>query len=302
MKQIIRITIGLTISCLVAALLMGAVFTITAKAKKQNEHRQVQETMLDLLGYHRGNPPPSDLRLQNIYRYVLETEGDKYLGYMIPVKSQGDPGYKLLVMDLKGQFHNLMDLQIDPEKVIESQERETALKEALEPAFNLTYAGETVVAVAGEKRLAYMVRGEFQGYKTFIHIMLALDPAFSVLGMEVMEHEEDPGLGGEIEEDYFENQFKNKTFEKLKELDVVRQPLPEEYRRILEPELRKTLTKQDLESLRRKYQGNDIYALTGATISSEAVTEGVKNAAMKFAYRIEALDRVIEEQGVQAAF
>jgi hypothetical protein len=32
------------------------------------------------------------------------------------------------------------------------------------------------------------------------------------------------------------------------------------------------------------------------------VTEGVKNAAMKFAYRIEALDRVIEEQGVQAAF
>jgi Na+-translocating ferredoxin:NAD+ oxidoreductase subunit G len=120
--------------------------------------------------------------------------------------------------------------------------------------------------------------------------------------MEVMEHEEDPGLGGEIEQDYFKNQFNSKTFERLKELDVVKQPLPEEYRKYLEPELRQTLTPQDLESIKRKYQGNDIYALTGATISSKAVTDGVKNAAVKFAYRMETLDRVIAEQGVPAAF
>jgi electron transport complex protein RnfG len=302
MKQIRRLTIGLPISCLIAALLMGAVFTITAKAKKQNEHHEVQETMLHLLGYGKGNPPPSDLKLYNIYRYVLEADSDKYLGYMIPVKLQGKLGYKLLVMSLKGTFHKLMDLDIEPEEVMENRGRETALKEALTPSFRFTYGGETVIAMAGDKRLAYLVRGEFQGYKTFIQVMLALDPSFSVLGMEVMEHEEDPGLGGEIEEDYFKNQFNNKTFERLKKLDVVKQPLPEEYRKYLEPELRKTLTQQDLESIKRKYLGSDIYALTGATISSKAVTEGVKNAVVKFAYRMGTLERVIAEQGVAAAF
>jgi electron transport complex protein RnfG len=302
MKQIFRITIGLTISCLAAALLMGAVFTITAKAKKQNEHQQVQETMLSLLGYGRGNPPPSDLRLSHIYRYVLETDKDKYLGYMIPVERQGELGYKLLVMTLKGTFHKLLDLDIEPEAVKEDRERGTALREALDPSYRFTYGGETAVAMEGDKRSAYLVRGEFQGYKTFIQVMLALDPSFSVLGMEVMEHEEDPGLGGEIEEDFFENQFNNKTFERLKALDVVRQPLPEEYRKYLEPELRQTLSRENLESIKEKYQVSDIYALTGATISSEAVTDGVKNTAVKFAYRMETLDQVISEQGVRAAF
>jgi electron transport complex protein RnfG len=302
MKQILRITIGLTISCLIAAVLMGVVFTITAKAKKHNEHQQVQDTMLQLLGYGKGTPPPSDLRLYNIYRYVLEAKGNKYLGYIIPVKRQGEIRYTLLVMNLNGTFNKLMALDLEPEEVMEDREREAALRKALNPSFSFTYGGETVVAMAGDKRLAYLVRGEFQGYKTFIQVMLALDPSFSVLGMEVMEHEEDPGLGGEIEQDYFKNQFNNKTFERLKELDVVKQPLPEEYRKYLEPELRQTLTPQDLESIKRKYQGNDIYALTGATISSKAVTDGVKNAAVKFAYRMETLDRVIAEQGVPAAF
>jgi electron transport complex protein RnfG len=302
MKQIIRITIGLTISCLIAALLMGVVFTITAKAKKHNEHVQVQETMLDLLGYNGANPAPPDLKLHNIYRYILKDGRKKYLGYMIPVKEAGSLGYKLLIITLEGKFHELIDLSISPEKAIEAQERETALNEALQPPVTFTYADETAVAVTEGKRLAYLVRGEFQGFKTFITIMLAFDPNFRILGMEVMEHEEDPGLGGEIEEDYFEDQFKNKTFEKIKKLDVVKKPLPEEYRKYLEPKLRRTLTGEDLAKIRKMYQDADIYALTGATISSKAVTDGVKNATKKFAYRIEVLDSVIAEHRVAAAF
>jgi len=38
MNQIIRITFGLTISCLIAAIFMGSVFIVTDKAKKHNEH------------------------------------------------------------------------------------------------------------------------------------------------------------------------------------------------------------------------------------------------------------------------
>ena len=50
MKEIMRITIALTVSCLIAAAVMGLAFVVTAKAKKHNEHMNVQQTMLELLG------------------------------------------------------------------------------------------------------------------------------------------------------------------------------------------------------------------------------------------------------------
>ncbi|RPJ21404.1 MAG: FMN-binding protein, partial [Desulfobacteraceae bacterium] len=51
-----------------------------------------------------------------------------------------------------------------------------------------------------------------------------------------------------------------------------------------------------------KYQDNDIYALTGATISSKAVTDGVKGMVKRFAYRVEILERVVQSQKLPAAF
>ncbi len=86
MKDILRITIGLTISCLIAALIMGSVFTVTDKAKKHNELMDIQNTMLGLLGYSGSHKAPSDLELLPVYRYIVDDKGTKYLGYMVPVK------------------------------------------------------------------------------------------------------------------------------------------------------------------------------------------------------------------------
>lgn len=304
MKQILRITIGLTISCLIAALVMGAVFTVTEKAKRHNEHMNVLQTMQGLLGYTRAHPAPSDLKLYHVYRYIVEEGENKYLGYMTPVEKGGELGYELLLITLEGKLASRLDLEISPEEVLEEADRETALKAVLKPPKRFTYADATITAKRGKKRIAYLLPGQFPGYKTFIGVMLALDPEFRILGLEILEHEEDPGLGGEIEQDYFKNQFKGKTFEKVRALKVIKEPMPEEYRRYLEAEKRKSgaLTEEELASIRSKYQDQDIYALTGATISSEAVTKGVRGMIRRFAYRIETLDRVVAQAKVPVVY
>lgn len=304
MKQILRITVGLTISCLIAALVMGAVFTVTDEAKKHNEHLNVQETVLSLLGYSKANPAPSDLKLYNLYRYIIEEGEEKYLGYMVPVEKGSEEGYELLIIDLEGKFTAQHQVNISPEKAIEAPDRKKALKAVLKPPKRFSFADSTIIAKLGEKRVAYLLPGEFPGFKTFITVMLAIDPGFKILGLDILEHEEDPGLGGEIEQEYFKNQFKNKAFEKVKALKVVKEPLPQEYRRYLETKKWKegAFSKDEIAEIRSKYQDQDVYALTGATISSKAVTDGVRSMIKRFAYREKILARVIASQKVPVAF
>ena len=301
MKQILRITIGLIISCLAAGTIMGSAYVFTAKAKKHNEHQKEQDTMLVLLGYGKAKPAPSALKLHSIYRYVIDEEGSKYLGYMFPVKKGNDPGYGLLLITLEGKFHAYHDLKMTAEHALDATERDKALSAALKGSTGFVYSDETVSASMDGKRVAYLLPGHFQGFKTFIKVILAVDLGYNILGLEIMEHEEDPGLGGDIVQDFFKNQFKNKPYQKLKQLDVVKEPLPEEYRKALETR-KGDLSPEEIQRIRAKYQDNDIYALTGATISSKAVTDGVKGMVKRFAYRVEVLERVVQSQKIPAAF
>jgi electron transport complex protein RnfG len=304
MKQILRITFGLTISCLIAALVMGSVFTVTDKAKKHNEHQDVQDTMLELLGYTKSNPAPSNLKLYSIYRYIVENGEEKFLGYMAPMERGNEEGYQLFLITLDGKFAGRHELDISAEQALEAPNRKKAIIAVLKPPKRFTYADATIIAKLGEKRVAYLLPGAFPGYKTLINVMLALDPSYKILGLEIMEHEEDPGLGGEIEQEYFTNQFKEKMFKRVKELKVIREPLPADYRRYLETKKwgEGVITEEEIANIRRQYQDQDIYALTGATISSEAVTNGVRGIIKRFAYRVEILDGVIASQKIPVAF
>ena len=300
MKEIPRITIGLTISCLIAAVIMGSVFALTDKAKKHNEHVKVQETMVGLLGYGKGNPPPKELKLVSVFRYIMEEQGTITLGYMVPVAGKGDEGYELVILTPAGEFVEKRQIKISYEAANEAVEREAALKAAIKPSASFSFADSVIVAVKGKDRVAYLLPSEFPGFKTFIKVIVALDPAFSVMGLEIMEHEEDPGLGAEIAQPYFKNQFKGKSFNRLKDLKVTKDPLPDEYKKVLEG--KGGLSREEVEALRANYAEKDIYAITGATISSRAVANGVVNAAKKFAYRIKTLENVMARQGVAAAF
>lgn len=97
--------------------------------------------------------------------------------------------------------------------------------------------------------IGYIVRSFGKGYSGYIDTLISVDTNFVVQKIDVLHHTETPGLGDEIERDYFKDQFKGKTIEHLKVI--------------------KGETKEDIE------------AITGATISTRAVSEdAVKNGVL----------------------
>ena len=61
MKEILTIVFRLTVSCLLAGLVLGGGFMLTSKAKLHNEHVNAQRVMLSLLGYSEDNPAPAEM-------------------------------------------------------------------------------------------------------------------------------------------------------------------------------------------------------------------------------------------------
>ncbi len=298
MKDMMTIIVRLTISCLLAASVMGLCFIFTSNAKKHNEHVKEQQVMYQLLGYKAGAAIPESLAMHEIYRYVISNSEKQSIGYLVP-HGEGEEGSFLFVnIDLNGALIDSRKLPLKIEEAVEPEPRKKAIEAALGPGYEVVFADQTIVVTENGRRTAYLIGGKFQGFKTFVKVMLAVDPAFTLIGMEVLEHEEDPGLGAEIEQDYFKNQFKGKPFDKLKSIDVVKEPIPEDYLKALNGKL----DMADIAKIRQQYQDHDIYALTGATISSRAVSNGVRGIVTKFAYRINVLDKVLQEQHLAVSY
>jgi electron transport complex protein RnfG len=284
----------LTISCILAATVMGAAFIVTNKAKKHNEHVNEQKVRYALLGYSADKPIPDSMALHEVYRYIVTDKQSQSIGYLL----SGKEGFIFLTLDLSGKVIDNKSVEIDEAKVLEKEERDKVVKGIVGPGKDAKFADQTIIVTNDGKRIAYLLDGKFTGFKTFIGVMLATDPQLTLLGLEILEHEEDPGLGAEIEQDYFRNQFKGKTFEQLKDLDVVKEPLPDEYLKALEG----NIAAEDAAKILKQYGDKDIYALTGATISSRSVNNGVKSIVKKFAYRLNILDTALAEQKIEVAF
>ncbi len=98
----------------------------------------------------------------------------------------------------------------------------------------------------GSDTIGYVIQSFGKGYSSYINTFIAVDKDFKVQKINILGHGETPGLGDEIETDWFRNQFKDKSIDHLKVI--------------------KGDTKEDIQ------------AISGATISSRAVTEdAVKN-------------------------
>ncbi|KJR99652.1 MAG: hypothetical protein VR65_15455 [Desulfobulbaceae bacterium BRH_c16a] len=298
MKNILSIVIRLTVSCLMAATVMGICFIFTSNAKKHNEHVKEQQVMYELLGYKGNVKAPESVALHEVYRYVISGSDKQSIGFLVPTKHGEEKGFLLVNIDLNGEMLSADPVAISEAEALEPDTRNKLVEKAVGPGYAVKFADQTVVVTNDGKRVAYLIGGKFQGFKTFIHVMLALDPAFTILGMEVLEHEEDPGLGAEIEQDYFKNQLKGKPFEALKAIDVVKAPIPSDYLDALNGKV----AEDEILKFREQYKDKDVYALTGATISAKAVADGVKGIVTKFAYRVAALDKVLKEQQLAVAF
>ncbi len=102
------------------------------------------------------------------------------------------------------------------------------------------------IAKKGGETIGYVIQSFGKGYSSYINTFVATDKDFKVQKINILGHAETPGLGDEIETDWFKNQFKDKSIDHLKVI--------------------KGETKEDIQ------------AISGATISSRAVTEdAVKN-------------------------
>lgn len=301
MKDIIKITMSLTGICVAAALILGAVFAKTEHVRKHNEEKIKEETVQGLLGFGAHKKAPEDLKVFSVHRYVINEPKGTFLGYVVPLK---DKSYSLVMVDLAGKPVKNIPVKADAAKIADEGTRNAVVKEALPKDAKATYADAVYVADLGGKRLGYVVPGVTQGFKTFVNFMVSLNPDYTVTGVEVTKSEEDPGLGDGIKKDYFRNQFVGKTLEILKNLKVVKEPLPADYVPALEPLKAKKdgTTPEQVGQIKEKHLKDDIYALTGATISSRALTNGVKDTVKKFVYRFDILTDVLKQENVQAAF
>jgi Na+-translocating ferredoxin:NAD+ oxidoreductase subunit G len=300
MKDIFKIAFSLTIICVAAAVILGVVFAVTDHARKLTEEKNEHELVQGLLGYSHEKKAPEDLNIYQVYRYVITDKGKKTLGYVLPVKGKK---FVLAQVDLEGNPVSVAPIEGDAVAMAEKASRDAAVAAVVKgPA--AVFADKFFVADKGSERLGYVVPGATQGFKTVIDLMISLDPKFTVTGVEIQKSEEDPGLGDEIKKAFFRNQFVGKTLEQLKELQVIKEPMPGAYKTALDPEKAKKadMNGEQISKIKAEHVKDNIYALTGATISSRALTNGVKDTARKFVYRWDILKNAMEKQNVQAAF
>lgn len=135
------------------------------------------------------------------------------------------------------------------------EEKEAALKKVMPEADRIEELGTWephekhaayYVAKKGDEEIGYVVEGFGKGYSSYINVLVAVDKNFVVKKIAILRHGETPGLGDEIERNYFLNQFDGKTIEHL------------------------VVIKMETK--------DNIQAISGATISSRAVAEdGVRN-------------------------
>ncbi len=296
MKDIITIVVRLTLSCLIAALIMGTTFVFTEKAKKANELAHEKKVMLSLLGFSESKPVPETISFHDIFRYIVTMNGDRFIGYLLPTTD--NEGNLFIVIDSNGKLILKKKIPLSEEEVNNPKKRNEIIQATIGNDKTVTFGDKITIVTDKGKRKAYLLSGKFPGYKSNISVMLALDPKIDIIGLEIMENEEDPGLGAEISQNYFKKQFMFKPFEAIKKLDVIKEPLPEDYFNALEGKL----DEKQAASIMKKHKNSKIYALTGATISSRRVTNGIKAMTEKFAYRIKVLDTILKKNNISVPF
>ncbi|MBQ9396104.1 MAG: FMN-binding protein [Proteobacteria bacterium] len=300
-KDITSIIIRLTVTCLLAGSIMGITFVLTHDAKERNEQLREDRVMYSILGYDgKKNPVPQTMALHTVYRYVLSNlkDNSQSIGYAIPVS--GDK-YSFVELDLSGNFVRQMPLEGDAKKLRNDGERNSAVQTVTGADVESRYADHFIVVTDSGVRKAFILDGKYPGFKTFIRVKMALAADYSMLGFEVLEHEEDPGLGAEIEQKWFRGQFEGKSFEQLKSANVVRTPMPDDFKAAVVVDKNSPDYAKALET-RKAHASDDIYALTGATISSRSVLNGNQAMVKKFVYRMEALDKALKSQNIKTDF
>lgn len=262
-KEMVKIAIGLAVVCAISALITGIAFVFTEPVKKENQFKREQTVIRQLLNLN------DTATIAKISRFLITDGQETNIAYQTPAST--------IVFNERGELKEKLDIS-NEDALIQKFGKE-----------KVKAVGRFFIGQEGPQTRGFVVEGSQMGFKNHIKFFLALDDALNVRGIEILEHEEDPGLGAEIVKPYFKNQFSARTFESMGAMEVVKEPLPSDWNTALNE-----LGKVALDSWKEKNaelikSNQKVYAITGATISSAALTNGVKKTLFQFKKRIDLL-------------
>jgi len=241
-RDIVRISFNLVILYLVGGLLLAVVYSKTSPIIYRNNELAKAKALKEMM-------PEADeiCYIFEINEKTLKKAKDKGLTAEALKKLEHMKG-KVFIMS-KDNFLKKMGETLGAEVV---EQNKLALLDGLKVNewFPHEKHAEYYIAKKNGQIIGYIVQSFGKGYSSYINTLIAVDTDFKVKKINILHHAETPGLGDEIEKDWFKNQFKGKDIEHLK---------------------------VDKTGTRKEY----IQAITGATISSRAVSEdAVKNGIL----------------------
>ncbi len=280
-RDMVRIVAGLTVACLAAGIILGFFYFLTEPAKVRNIQAREQQMIGTLLAL------TPDARIHEVRRYLRWRGENLEVLYLTPrtLVTVDENGKPLATHDVPAEVASA-----EAPDTKDAWVRSTA---GVGEGENFNYAGRFFVGEQNGAVAGYVVEGLTAGYKNWIRFFLAINAQFGVQGLEVIEHEEDPGLGAEIVQRYFKNQFAGRSFDQIENIQVTKDPLPGDWRKRLE-----MLGDEDFAAWVRENRAEidahpQIHAITGSTISSTAVTNGVKRALRNFRKRMRIVEKYL---------
>jgi electron transport complex protein RnfG len=157
-----------------------------------------------------------------------------------------------------------------PEAVSFSEQKESALPDGRAVDYHEGYA-------SGGELVGYALSGKKQGYQSCLKVLVGVDRAGVIQGVKVLEQAETPGLGARLDEVLIHETLWGRIAAVVgKRRGAGEKPRPwfqEQYR---------GLTTDELVVLRPAQGGKGIHAMTGATITSRALTGAVRESVEGF--------------------
>jgi len=265
--EVLRIAASMTVVCVLGAAVLGGIYAATeryaAAARLTSERRAITE-MLGL---------PGSAPVLEVSQF-LDPARREVVYRAAPFGRAGVPPHQV-VFTLDGALVSQDSLAPAGERAVKG----------------LTPLGRMFLARRGGRPAGFVIEGTTRGYKNRIRFFVALSGSWELLGVRVVEHEEDPGLGAEVATPWFQGQFVGRSADALRSVEVTKQPMPEDWRAALAQLQRTPLDqwKAAHGELLARERSRPIYAVTGATISSRALTDGVRLTVSHFRRRWELL-------------
>lgn len=270
--EVLRIAGSVTLYCALGGAILGGTYAATSRYQEWARAAAEQRSITQML-----NLGP-DANVIEIRQY-LDPRKDQVVYRAAP---RGEETGTQLTFALSGQLLGRARASL----------RGGEAEEGLKPL------GRVFVATQADTTSGFVIEGETRGYKNVVRFFVALDAAYDIVGVRVIEHEEDPGLGAEVATPWFRGQYVGRTAEQVQTLDVTRDPMPEDWRQALLQldRLPPAQWNSRYGELAARERGLPIYAVTGATISSRALTMGVRNTVNRFRYRWSLVSPLLGEQ------